>query len=35
VMEKLGMHLAETWERDGLGRVKYTTTSEEFIKNLQ
>ncbi len=35
VMEKLGMHLAETWERDGLGRVKYITTSEEFRKNQQ
>ena len=33
VMEKLGMHPAETWERDGLGRVKYTIGAEEFTSN--
>jgi RimJ/RimL family protein N-acetyltransferase len=33
VMEKLGMHLAETWERDGLGRVKYIVRAEEFNTN--
>ena len=32
VMEKLGMHLAETWGRDGLGRVKYIVNAEEFKK---
>jgi len=31
-MEKLGMHLAETWGRDGLGRVKYIVNAEEFKK---
>ncbi|MDP6833114.1 MAG: GNAT family N-acetyltransferase [Alphaproteobacteria bacterium] len=33
VMEKLGMHLTETWERDGLGRVKYIVRAEEFNTN--
>ncbi|MBT3370683.1 MAG: GNAT family N-acetyltransferase [Rhodospirillaceae bacterium] len=35
VMEKLGMHLAETWERDGLGRVKYIVGANDFQKLAQ
>lgn len=30
VMEKLGMHLAKTWSRDGIGRVEYLIRAEEF-----
>ncbi len=31
VMEKLGMHLAATWSRDGIGRVEYLVGAGEFL----
>lgn len=35
VMKKLGMHLAATWSRDGIGRVEYLIRAEEFVMNPQ
>ncbi len=32
VMEKLGMHLHETWERDGIGRVHYLIRAQEYLE---
>ncbi|MFP6746118.1 MAG: GNAT family N-acetyltransferase [Alphaproteobacteria bacterium] len=32
VMEKLGMHLHETWERDGVGRVHYLIRALDFLE---
>ena len=31
VMEKLGVHLAATWSRNGIGRVEYLIQAKEFV----